>query len=85
MKRYGKELLCINEDKTSAVTGTKGYLWREAEEVKQLHLEDRIDMGYFDALLDKAKSSLIAHGPLEEFLDVGKNIDYLNSEPCKYA
>ena len=85
MLKGGKELICINEDKESAVTGTKGYQWLEAEEVKSKHLEDWIDMGYFDNLLDTARGALIAYGPIKEFLDLNANIDYLNSEPSKYA
>ena len=82
MSEHGKELICINGDKTSAVTGTKGYLWRESEEVKNLKMEDCIDMSYFDHILDEARDSLVAYGPVEDFLDVNKNIDYLNENPC---
>jgi len=51
-------LLRINEDKEYAVTGTKGYLWLEAEMVEELELEEAIDMSYFDDLLSKANESL---------------------------
>ena len=43
------------EKKCYAVTGTKGYLWMEAEVAKQLGKELMIDMNYFDALVDEAK------------------------------
>jgi hypothetical protein len=42
------------EEKSYAVPGTKGYEWLEAETVKDLGLEDKIDYGYFDALVAKA-------------------------------
>lgn len=54
------QLLRVNEDKEYAVTGTKGWLWLEAETVKELELEDSIDGSYFDELCKKAEDSLRA-------------------------
>ena len=42
------------EERSYAVTGTKGYEWMEAETVQKLGLEDSIDYGYFDDLVAKA-------------------------------
>lgn len=51
----GGALLRVVEDKAYAVTGTKGYEWLEAETVKELGLEDKIDYSYFEALVEKAR------------------------------
>ena len=50
------------ERRDYAVTGTKGYEWLEAETVKQLGLEDKIDYSYFEALVEKARNALIEVG-----------------------
>lgn len=46
------------EERDYAVTGTKGYLWMEAEAVQNLGLEDQIDYSYYHNLVDKAKQAL---------------------------
>jgi hypothetical protein len=56
------QLLRINEDKEYAVTGTKGWLWLEAETVQELGLEEAIDGSYFDELSKKANDALRAVG-----------------------
>jgi len=56
------QLLRVNEDKQYAVTGTKGWLWLEAEKVRELGLEEAIDMSYFEELCNKAQESLRAVG-----------------------
>jgi hypothetical protein len=52
------QLLRVNDDKEYAVTGTKGWLWLEAEKVQELELEEHIDMAYFEALINKAQDAL---------------------------
>ena len=42
------------EERSYAVTGTKGYEWLEAETVQDLGLEDKVDYSYYDALVEKA-------------------------------
>lgn len=56
------QLLRVNDDKEYAVTGTKGWLWLEAEKVKTLELEDAIDGSYYDELCNKANEALKAVG-----------------------
>ena len=51
-------LLRVNEGKEYAVTGTKGWLWLEADKVKELGLEQDIDMEYFDKLCRSAEDAL---------------------------
>lgn len=50
----GGYLLREKDGKFSAVTGTKGWFWLEAEMVQTLGLEDRIDIKYFERLVDAA-------------------------------
>ena len=57
-----------DDDKYSSVGGTKGYRWLEAEMVKQLGLEDRIDQSYFAALVDAAKDNIAKYGDFEWFV-----------------
>lgn len=46
------------EERSYAVSGTKGYEWLEAERVQMLGLEEVIDYGYFDDLVAKAMRAL---------------------------
>ena len=48
--------------KDYAVTGTKGYLWMEAELVEKTGLQDKIDYSYFEALETKAREALAKVG-----------------------
>jgi hypothetical protein len=50
-----------------AAGGTKGYYWREAVVVKELGLEDTIDMGYYQKLVDAALKNLAQYGDAEWF------------------
>lgn len=56
-----------NDGKLSAVVGTKGHLWVEAE-VALHHGEDTIDMTYFHKLVEKAKKTIQEFGDFEEFV-----------------
>jgi len=63
----GGTLLRVNEDKDHAVSGTKGFLWMDAEMAKkQDDLE--IDVRYFDALAEKAVAAINKYGDYEEFI-----------------
>lgn len=53
------------EMKDYAVTGTKGYLWQEAELVRDAGGMDVVDLRYFEELADKARAN---------FAKVGYNI-----------
>lgn len=69
----GKELLRESKSadgtvKYSAATGTKGYLWLEAETVKTLGIEDDIDLGYYNKLVDDAISAISQYGDFEWFV-----------------
>ena len=55
------------EDKYYAVTGTKGYRWLEAEYVQFAHLEDAIDISYYNRLVDEALQTMAKYGDVEWF------------------
>lgn len=63
----GGLLLRQQEDKYYAVSNTSGFLWMESENVKELGLEDKIDMRYFDQKVDKAKEAIAKYTDVEEF------------------
>lgn len=63
----GKELVCINEDKISAVTGTKGFTWLEAEQVKDADVQSYLDMRYYRQVLDDAKAEIQKFCDFENF------------------
>lgn len=65
----GGLLVRVMDDRQLAVQGTKGWLWMEAEMVRDLGLEDQIDLSYFTTLVDDAVTSLGKHGDVEAFLD----------------
>ena len=58
----GGTLMRIKDDREYTVTGTKGYEWLEAETVKNLGLQDKIDYGYFEDLVLKANEALASVG-----------------------
>ena len=51
-----------------AVNGTKGYRWLESEEVKLKHLEDAIDISYYEALAWAAKAAIQKYGDVDAFI-----------------
>lgn len=62
----GAVLYRIHEDKYYSVTGTKGYLWMEAEMARANNAE--VDINYFEKLADTAVSAIEKHGLFEEFV-----------------
>ena len=65
----GGELLREKDGKYSAVGGTKGYRWKEAEVVKALNLEDSLDERYYRALTDSAIRDISQYVDFELFTD----------------
>ncbi len=55
----------VDENKKYAVSGTKGYLWIEADVAENLGETD-IDFRYYEALLEKARKTIEAHVSVEE-------------------
>lgn len=67
--KEGGVLYRVHEDRQYAVTGTKGYLWLEAEHVRgRKDLDSLIDYAYSDTLVYKAKEAIENYQPYEEFI-----------------
>lgn len=62
----GGTLLRVYEGKEYAVTGTKGFLWKEANMFSED--EDKIDIEYFEKLGDAAIKSIEKFSSFEEFV-----------------
>jgi energy-coupling factor transporter ATP-binding protein EcfA2 len=67
VRKDGRKLYRVNEDKYYAVAGTKGYLWMEAE-VAATKKNLEIDMSYFEKLKDDAVKAIEHFGSFEEFV-----------------
>ncbi len=63
----GGLLMREKEGKYYAVTGTKGYRWLEAEVVKELGLEDKIDLSYYESLVSDAIEHISEFGDFKTF------------------
>ena len=70
MKSHGGALTRIDSEngKRGAVTGTKGYLWMESENVKNEGLTDDIDISYYGRLCDDAVATIEKYGSFDEFV-----------------
>lgn len=62
--KSGLELTWLKDDKHNAVTGTKGYKWRLAEELTK----NDIDMSYFEEQLDGAIEKIKKVGDINKLL-----------------
>lgn len=51
----------------SAVTGTSGYRWLESEMVRNLGIEDKIDISYYEQMAANAKADINELGDYEQF------------------
>lgn len=57
-----------DKEKFSAATGSKGYRWLEAEVVEGLNYKEKVDMDYFEGLVESAREDLSKFGDVEWFL-----------------
>ena len=64
----GYLLMREKDRKLYTATGAKGYLWKEAEIVKQLGQEDKIDERYYQKLVDDAIAEINKYGSYEDFI-----------------
>lgn len=64
----GGILLRDSKNGLSAVTGTKGYRWKESEVVKTLGLEDQIDRSYYERLVRDAVGTICSYGDFTWFV-----------------
>ena len=69
----GGELMRFDNDKYSYATGAKDYRWKEADDIRQKGLEDEIDMGYFNKLVDEAVTDISEYGDFEWFAEEKEN------------
>jgi hypothetical protein len=67
VREGGGILWRVKEDKHYAVTGTKGYLWAEADKAKDMP-QDSIDMAYFEELCTEAVKNIEKFGSFEAFV-----------------
>ena len=68
-ERSGGALLYrVHDGKKYAVSGTKGYLWIEAEHAQNRKDEIEIDMRYFEKLLADARNTIDHFGPVDPFV-----------------
>jgi hypothetical protein len=63
----GGILLRGKEGKFHAVTGTKGYFWKEAAAVRSLGMEETIELAYYRKLADSALKAISQYGDPEWF------------------
>lgn len=68
----GGLLMRIQDGKPYAATGTTGYRWLEAEQIRDAGMEDIIDKDYFRALVDKAIAVIDEYGDFEQFVSEEK-------------
>ena len=76
----GGLLMRLQNGKYYAVTGTKGYRWLEAEQVKTLGKENDIDISYYDHLVDEAVETISKYGDFNKFAN-GEDVlvwDFMN-------
>ena len=63
----GGRLVRDNKGKFANTAGSTGYRWLEAERVKELHMEDCIDLDYFEEIKKKAIDTINLYGDFETF------------------
>lgn len=63
----GAQLVREQEDKYNAVSGTKGWRFKESEVVKNNNLENQINLEYYRKLCDEAVTTIEKFGSFEEF------------------
>ena len=63
----GGDLLRFDNNKYSAVTGSKGYRWLESETVRVNSLQDKVDKSYYKRLVDDAAAAISKYGDIEWF------------------
>ncbi len=66
--KNGKMLMREKDRKLYTATGAKGYLWKEAETVRQLGQDADIDTSYYEKLADAAVKEIEKYGSYEEFI-----------------
>jgi hypothetical protein len=68
----GGLLLRINEEKSYAVTGTKGHFWLESDVAEAMGDKLEVDMDYFHKLEAKAVSAIQKYGSIDSLTNSNK-------------
>ena len=71
----GGILLRLKDGKYYALSGTKGYRWLEAEDVRANKQESIIDFSYYTKLIDEAVEDISQYGDFEWFINPSNEID----------
>lgn len=64
----GGVLYRVHEGKRYAAAGSTGYRWLESDMVRDMGLEDQIDYGFYDKLLNDAVDTISKYGDYEWFV-----------------
>jgi len=64
----GGQLVAFRNGKYDAVQGTKGYRWMESVLVKELGLEDQIDLSFYREIVDNAVEEIKKLGDFDAFI-----------------
>lgn len=76
----GGVLYRINDGKTYAAPGSKGYRWLESEVVKELGKEADIDRSFYENLINDAVDAISQYGDFEWFVS---DDPYIPKEPVE--
>ena len=68
----GGILYRIKDEKAYAAAGTKGYRWLESETLKNLNWKERVDMAYFDKIVNDSIEHIQKFGDYEWFVSDDK-------------
>lgn len=79
----GGEMVREKDGKYYGVTGTVDWRWLEAEVVKQLGMEDRINRDYHEKLVDEAIAFINEYGDFERFVDTSRPYEVSESSKPK--
>lgn len=76
----GGDLVRIGKDKNGDIkyysaAGAKGFKWLEAETIKTLDMEDRIDRSYYRNMVDEAIATMSKYGDVEQFISGDPDFD----------
>lgn len=71
----GGLLLRKKDEKYDAVTGTKGYRWKESETLEKLGKDDEVDKQYYANLINTAIDTISKFGDYEQFVSREKFIN----------
>lgn len=77
----GGVLYRVNDGKKYAASGSTGYRWLESDMVRDMKLEDNIDYGFYDKLLNDAVETISKYGDYEWFVSddpyISKEKDFM--------